>query len=73
MRYRIEFLDNANAVVRVMHAQAGSPATAFLRIIEKGWPPDALTARVVDTHGRRALSVSRPRAKSRPRGAERIE
>ena len=39
--YRIEFLDNANMVVRVMNAKAGSPANAFLLVVETDWPPGA--------------------------------
>ena len=67
MQYRIEFLDAANLVVRVMHAQGRSPANAFLLVVEKDWPSDALTARVVDKHGR-GLSVSKPQFKSKPQG-----
>jgi hypothetical protein len=72
MRYRIEFLDGANTVVRMMHIEAGSPANAFLLVVEKDWPPDAITARVVDEHGRRGLSVSKPQMKigRRQRGPE---
>ncbi len=66
MQYRIEFFDDANTVVRVMHAEARSPANAFLLVVEKDWPPDALMARVVDDNGRCGLSVSKPPAKSKP-------
>jgi hypothetical protein len=71
MHYRIEFLDRANAVVNVRHAEATSPATAFLSAVEKDWPPDALTARVVDKNGRR-VSVSKPQSKLRPRSPKRV-
>ena len=35
MQYRIEFLDNENRIVRVMHAEARSNAIALLLVIEK--------------------------------------
>ena len=72
MQYRIEFLDNENRIVRVMHAEARSNAIALLLVIEKSWPPDAATARAIDRHGRCGPSVSRPQAKSRPQRAPRI-
>jgi hypothetical protein len=59
-QYRVEFFDDANWVVRVMHAKARSPATAFFLVVKKDWPSDALTARVIDKYGRRRLSVSKP-------------
>jgi hypothetical protein len=62
LQYRIEFLDDANKVVRVTHAEASCPANAFLVAVEKDWPPDAVMARVFDKHGRRGPSVSRPHA-----------
>jgi hypothetical protein len=71
MKYRIEFLDAVNSVVRVIDAEAGSRANAFLLVVESDWPPDALTARVVDRHGRRGPSVSRPQ-KSRSKAAKRV-
>jgi hypothetical protein len=46
MQYQIEFLDNANTVVRMVHANAGSPAIAFRLVVEKGWPTGALMARI---------------------------
>ena len=67
MQYQIEFLDDANSIVRVMHAEARSRGTALLLVVENDWPPDALTACVVDRHGRRGPSVSKPQAKSRPK------
>ena len=67
MRYRIEFLDAANAVVHVRHAEAGSYANAFLLVAAKDWPPDAVSARLVDKPAGRELvdrfdgwSLSRP-------------
>ena len=66
MQYQIEFIEDANTIVHMMHVEAGSPASAFLLVVEKGWPPGSLTARVFDKYGRRGLSVSKPRAKSRP-------
>ncbi len=65
MQYQIEFLDDANAVVRVMSAEAGSPANAFLLVVEDDWPAEAVMANVVDKYGRRGLSVSKPRVKFR--------
>ena len=66
MQYRIEFLDEANSIVRVMHAEAGSRGMALLLVVEKDWPLDALTARVVDDHGRRGPSDSKPQARHSP-------
>jgi hypothetical protein len=40
MQYRIEFLDAANSVVRLMHAESGSRANALLFVVESDWPPD---------------------------------
>ncbi len=66
--YRIEFLDEANKVVHVRHAEARSRANAFLLVVDKDWPRDALTACVVDTHGRRGPSVSKPRGQDKVQG-----
>jgi hypothetical protein len=55
MQYQIEFLDDANTIVRMMHREARSPAIAFLHVVDKGWPPGALTAIVFDHYGRRGL------------------
>ena len=63
MLYQIEFLDNANTIVRMTNAEAGSPAIAFRLVVEKGWPPCALTARVIDTYGH--ATIFKPEAKSR--------
>ena len=68
MQYQIEFLDDANTIVRMMHAEATSPAIAFHVVVEKGWPPGALTARVIDEYGQ--LSIFKPQAESRHRGGE---
>ena len=71
MQYEIEFLDGLSTIVRIMHANAESPATAFRLVVEKGWPPGALTARVFDQYGQ--LTILKPEAKSRSSGAERAE
>ena len=68
MQYQIEFLDDANTIVRMMHREARSPAVAFLHMVKTGWPPGALSARVFDHYGRHGFSVSKPQAKSRRRG-----
>ncbi len=72
MQHRIEFLDESNKVVRVTHSEASSPANAFLLAVENDWPPDAVMARVVDKHGRRRSSVSKPRTWSRLPAAMRV-
>ncbi len=65
MQYQIEFFDDANTVVHMMHTNAGSPAIAFRLVVEDGWPPGALTARVIDNYGRCGLTVTNPQAESR--------
>ena len=72
MQYRIEFLNEANSIVREVHAEAGSRSIAFLLVAEKDWPPDAMTACAVDMHGRRGPSVSKPQVKSRSQGPKRV-
>ena len=71
MQYQIEFLDNANRVVGVKRAKVVNPAIAFLLVVDQGWPPNALTARVVDEYGHCGPSVSKPHA-SREDGQPRI-
>ncbi len=63
MQYQIEFLDDANTIVRMMHTIAESPAIAFELAIERGWPPCALTAHVIDSYGQ--LTIFKPQAESR--------
>jgi hypothetical protein len=58
--YRIVFHDDASRVVRVIHVKAGSLATAFLLVVENGWPPGAMRARIIDEYGWRGVSVSKP-------------
>ncbi len=58
MQYQIEFLDEANTIVRMMPAEATNAATAFHLAVEKGWPPGALTARVIDEYGQLAIFKS---------------
>jgi hypothetical protein len=70
MQYQIEFLDDLNTIVRMMHTIAESHAIAFQLVVEKGWPPGALTARVIDEYGQ--LAIFKPQAESRHRGADRI-
>jgi hypothetical protein len=70
-RYRIEFLDGSNTVVRAINAVAGSPADAFLLVVagsskafpltaDTRWPRHALTARVINKDGRCCLTMSKP-------------
>ena len=54
------------------YAEATSRTKAFLLVVEKDWPPDALTACAVDMQGRRGRSVSRPQGKSRLQGPKRV-
>jgi hypothetical protein len=56
----------------MMHAEAVSPAIAFELAIENGWPPGALTARVIDIYGLCGLTVSKSQTKSGLGSAERI-
>ena len=51
MHYHIEFLDDLNTIVCMMQTTAESPATAFQIVIESGWPPGGVIARVVDEYG----------------------
>ncbi len=51
MQYQIEFIEDANTIVHMIHVEAGSPATAFQLVVEKGWPPGAMAARVFDNCG----------------------
>ncbi len=67
MQYQIEFIDDANTIVDMMHMEAESPAIAFQLVVERGWPPGAMAARVFDNYGRRGLSISKLQAEA---GAE---
>lgn len=58
MQYQIEFFGDADTIVHMMHINADSPAIAFQFVVERGWPPGALTARVIDNYGRCVLSIS---------------
>ena len=58
MQYQIEFLDDANTIVRMMHTIAESPAIAFRLVVERGWSPCALTAHVIDSYGQ--LTIFKP-------------
>jgi hypothetical protein len=70
MQYLIEFLGGANTIVHMIPANAGSPAIAFRLVVEKGWPPGAVAARVIDEYGQ--LTIFKPQAEPRHRGADRI-
>jgi len=63
MQYQIEFLDDLNTIVRMMHTIAESHAIAFQLVVDKGWPHGALTAHVIDSYGK--LTIYKPQAKSR--------
>ena len=63
MQYQIEFLDDVHTIVRMMPTIAESPAMAFRLVVEKGWPPGAVTAHVIDSYGH--LTVFNPQAKPR--------
>ncbi len=58
MQYHIEFLDDLNTIVRMMHTVAESPAIALRIVIEIGWPPGGVMARVIDEYGH--LTVFEP-------------
>ncbi len=51
MQYHIELLDDLDTIVCMMHTVAESPAIAFRIVIESGWPPGGVTARVIDEYG----------------------
>lgn len=59
--YRVQFLNDANMVVHEKRLNAGSPANAFLNVVDRGWPRDALSARVLDQDERNVLCVSKPK------------
>ena len=67
MQYRIEFLNEANSIVREVHSEASSRTKAFLLAVEKDWPPDAMTACAVDKH--RAAWAFRLQASDKVRAA----
>ncbi len=58
MRYRIQFLDCLDNVVREIRADARSAGTAFLRGASVVWPPHAMRVRVVDPSGHASVSKS---------------
>jgi hypothetical protein len=70
MQYQIDFLDDANIIVHITNANAESPAIAFWSVVEEGWPPGALAARVFDNYGLCQLSVSNTQTESGGPGAE---
>ena len=57
MKYRVQFLDSLDNVIREVQADARSPGFAFRRGANTAWPPNALRVEVVDTFGR--VSASR--------------
>jgi hypothetical protein len=61
VQYQIEFLDDADTIVRMMPTIAESPAIAFRLAVEEGWPHGAATARVIDGYGH--LTIFKPQAK----------
>ena len=58
MKYRVQFLDDLDHIVREIKADAKSAGTAFLRGASIAWPPHAMRVRVLDPYGR--ASVSKP-------------
>jgi hypothetical protein len=70
MQYEIEFLDGLNTIIRMTQTNAESATIALRLVVEKGWPPGAMTAHVFDKYGQ--LTVFRPEAKSWSSGAERV-
>ena len=58
MKYRVQFLDSLDNVVREIKADARDVGTAFLRGASMAWPPHAMRVRVVDPHGRASVSKS---------------
>ena len=57
MKYRLEFLDARNNVVRDMRADAVSDYDA-LCLVDEMWPPDAFRTQVHDQYGNLVVSVS---------------
>jgi hypothetical protein len=70
MQYQIDFLDGANIIVQMAHTSAESPAIAFWSVVEEGWPPGALVARVFDNYGLCQLSLSNSQTEPERQGAE---
>jgi hypothetical protein len=70
MQYQIDFLDGAKIIVHMAHANAESLAIAFWSVVEEGWPPGALAARVFDNYGLCQLSLSNSQTGSEDQGAE---
>lgn len=49
MRYRVQFLDALDHVVR--EADASSSGLPLLRAVNRAWPPDATRVRVIYPYG----------------------
>jgi hypothetical protein len=57
MKYRLEFLDVRDNVVRDLRADAVSDFDA-LRLVDKIWPRDAFRTQVHDQYGKLVVSLS---------------
>lgn len=56
MKYRVQFLDRLDNVLREVQADARSAGIAFQHGANVAWPPNALRVQVVDPFGRIASS-----------------
>jgi hypothetical protein len=52
VQYRIQFLDGRANVLLELSADARSAATAISLVVDRDWPPRAVTMRVLDAYGR---------------------
>ena len=52
MRYRIQFLDVRANVLRELTADARTAANAIALVVDRDWPPRAVTMRMLDLDGR---------------------
>ena len=59
VQYRIQFLDRSANVIREWSANARDVAGAIELIVGAGWPPRAVTMRVLDACGREVHSATR--------------
>jgi hypothetical protein len=59
MQYRVQFLDGRANVIRELTADARNAVGAIALVTEIGWPPHAVTIRVLDADGREVHSEAK--------------
>jgi hypothetical protein len=57
MQYQIRFLDVGANVIRELTADARNAANALSLVVDRDWPPRAVTMRVLDLDGREVHSA----------------